>query len=125
MVTITTAAAAATKDDNQDAGKDMDGNNQDAGKDMHDNHQDASKDMAYENQTTVKAAAGSGAAGATGLDVVLYDGLKVEGLIVGGVTVQKHNIIQLENLNGKVVQKTANIVDSMQSMDIYTQYKCP
>ncbi len=69
---------------------------------------------------TVKAAAGSGAAGATSLDVVLYDGLKVEGLIVGGVTVQKCNIIQLENLHAKVVQKTANVIDSMQSIDIHS-----
>ena len=68
---------------------------------------------------TVKAAAGSGAAGATSLDVVLYDGLKVEGLIVGGVTVQKRNIIQLANLHAQVVQKTANNFDSMQSMDMY------
>ena len=69
---------------------------------------------------TVKAAAGSGAAGATSLDVVLYDGLKVEGLIVGGVTVQKCNIIQLENLHTKVVQKTANVIDNMQSIDIHS-----
>ena len=58
----------------------------------------------------------------TGLEVVLYDGFKVEGLIVGGVTVQKRNIIQLENLHAKVVQITANIIDSMQSMDIYCLY---
>ena len=71
---------------------------------------------------TVKAAAGSGAAGDTGLDVVLYDSLKVEGLIVGGVTVQKCNIIQLENLHAKVVQKTANVIDSIQSIDIHSLY---
>jgi hypothetical protein len=39
-----------------------------------------------------------------------------------GVTVQKHNIIQLENLHAKVVQKTANIIDCMQSMDMYSLY---
>ena len=52
--------------------------------------------------------------------VVLYNGLKVEGPIVGGGTVQKRNIIQLANLHAQVVQKTANIIDSKQSMDIYS-----
>jgi len=68
---------------------------------------------------SVEAVNGDGAAGAVGLEVVLYDGLKVEGLIVGGVTVQKRNIIQLANLHAQVVQKTANNFDSMQSMDMY------
>jgi hypothetical protein len=150
-VAIAAAAAAATEDaedDNQDAGKDMDDNNQDAGKDMDDNNQDAGKDMTVERDeaiaassvmnnmldseaivdaaagagATVKPAAGAGTAGATGLDVVLYDGLKVEGLIIGGVTVQKRNIIKHANLHAQVVQKTANIIDSMQSMDIYSLY---
>jgi len=38
------------------------------------------------------------------------------------VTVPKRNIIEHANLHTKVVQKTANIVDSMQSMDIYSLY---
>ena len=65
-------------------------------------------------------AVGTGAAGATCLAVVLYDSLNVEGRIVGGVIVSKRNIIELENLHANVLQKTANIIANLPSMDIYS-----
>jgi hypothetical protein len=65
---------------------------------------------------------GAGAAGATGLAVVLYDSLKVETLIVGVVTVRKRNIIELRNLHTTVEQKTTNVIAILQSMDIYSLY---
>ena len=65
---------------------------------------------------------GTGAAGATGLAVVLYDSLIVEGRIVGGVTAKKRNIIELRNLHTTVEQKTANIIAILPSFDIYSLY---
>ena len=62
----------------------------------------------------------TGAAGATGLAVVLYDSLNVEGGIAGGVTAKKRNIIELRNLHAIVEQKTANFIPYLPSLDIYS-----
>ena len=120
--------------DNQDAEDD----NQDADKDMDDNNQDASKDMTVENdesiavssvmnvmldaQTTVKPAAGAGAAGATGLDVVLYDSLKVEGLIVGVVTAKKRNIIESSSTLRSARSSTIMTINPRRSMSSMSRH---